>query len=155
MIRSWVSNRGIVFVSSKMKMFWKKNKFRVNENIIRSLKSNSYTLNDLGLNAVFNIFFSHVTQASSPTLVFPRFLTPVLHTTYFPSNRLLFLIDLALLVKDKWRLSRWLLSNIEKNLGWAEIQIHNPWIAASLQTELLLQKFEIKFIDNFWLRIYI
>ena len=33
--------------------------------------------------------------ASSPTHAFPGFITPVLHTTIFPSNWLLFHIDLA------------------------------------------------------------
>ena len=42
-------------------------------------------------------WFSHsyITAASSPTHQFPGFLTPVLHTTIFPSNWLLFHIDLA------------------------------------------------------------
>ena len=41
----------------------------------------------------FQQLFSHITAVSSPTHVFPTFLTPVLHTTYFPSNWLLFHID--------------------------------------------------------------
>ena len=32
------------------------------------------------------------------------------------------------LVKDEWRMSQWLLSNVGKNVGRAGIRTHNPWI---------------------------
>ena len=38
-------------------------------------------------------FSSHITTANSPSHVCPSFLTPVIHTTYFPSNWLLLHID--------------------------------------------------------------
>ena len=44
-------------------------------------------------------FLSHIMAASSPTHMFSGFRTPVLHTTIFPSNWLLFHIDLSPLVQ--------------------------------------------------------
>ena len=50
---------------------------------------------DWGLTPFLTISQLYITAASSPTHAFPGFLTPVLHTTNFPSNWLLFHIDLV------------------------------------------------------------
>ena len=47
----------------------------------------------IGVECRFQQFFIHNTAASLHTHMFPGFLTPVLHTSYFPSNWLLFHID--------------------------------------------------------------
>ena len=47
----------------------------------------------VGAERHFQPFLSHIAATSSPTHVFPTFLTPVLHMTIFPSNCLLFHID--------------------------------------------------------------
>ena len=73
----------------------------------------------LGLNAVFNnisyFIYNHITAASSSSHMFPGFLTPILHTAYFPSNWLLFHTDYSELLglgleTDQTARMRWLFS---------------------------------------------
>ena len=82
----------------------------------------------LGFNAVFNIFQSYhgdqftyscvswFSHTSTPHNILSKQLAA------FP-HRLL----ASPLVKDKWRMSQWLWSNVGQNVGRAGIQTHNPW----------------------------
>ena len=51
--------------------------------------------------------FSTITAASSPTRVFLSFLTPVLHTTYYPTSWLLFRIDCKSIGKRRVMFVAW------------------------------------------------
>ena len=90
----------------------------------------------LGFNAVFNNF-SVISRWSVHLLMhFLVCLAPVLHTTVFPSNWLLFHIDLAHWLKTNDACPHWLLSIIGKKVGRAGIQTHNPWIDSPRRYQL-------------------
>ena len=75
--------------------------------IFQSFHGNQFTFSNVS-------WFSHT---STPHNILSKQLTA------FPHR----LLNIPL-VKDEWRMSKWLLSNVGKNVDWAGIQTHNPWI---------------------------
>ena len=78
---------------------------------------------------LIRLFFSHITTASSPTHVFPSFLSPVLlHTTYFLSNWLLFHIYFKAIGERRTKLITVTFVKCRKECWLSGIQSHNSWI---------------------------
>ena len=82
----------------------------------------------LGFNFIFNKF-SVISRQPVHLLICFLFFSHQYSTQHtFQANGCFTTLTVSPLVKDKWRLSQWLLSNSGKNVGQAGIQTHNPWI---------------------------